>query len=266
MKTIFIIPILLLPLLFTSCEKVIPIDLNDSEPQYVMEAVLLEGTHDFTVKITKTTSYFNPGTPERILNAVVTLYDGNNTINAVFHTSNGIYVLPNYTANEGETYRLKVEIGDKVYEASSTIPSAVAINSSALGIFEDDGEEFVGMEYDLNDPAGVDNYYQVIHHINGQEVIEQIPYTYDDFTIDGTLINDYIFIDQNITTGDTIDLELRSIDKNSFDFFTTLESAISGDEGGPGATAPANPTNNWSNLGLGYFGTGNSSFQRTIVP
>ena len=61
-------------LFFSSCQKVINVDLNAADPQYVIEANLYEGSHDFKVRITKTTSYFSSGgTIPVVNNASVTL-------------------------------------------------------------------------------------------------------------------------------------------------------------------------------------------------
>ena len=55
--------------LLNSCTKVIDINLNEADPKIVIEAELISGTHDFTVKITKTTDFFNPGQPVTVADA-----------------------------------------------------------------------------------------------------------------------------------------------------------------------------------------------------
>lgn len=80
-------------LLFTlfSCQKVINVNLNDAKPQYVIEASMYEGTHDFKVKITQTTSYFEPQSVPLVNDAVVTLYDNNLNALPLTATGNGWY-------------------------------------------------------------------------------------------------------------------------------------------------------------------------------
>jgi hypothetical protein len=60
---------------------------------------------------------------------------------------------------------------------------------------------------------------------------------------------------------DTLIVELQSIDKATYDYFTTLES-ISGNVMEQTAS-PANPISNFNNGALGYFSA--YSFDRKIV-
>ena len=49
--------------LLSSCTKVIDLNLNEADPKIVIEAELVSGTRDFTVKITKTSDFSTPASP-----------------------------------------------------------------------------------------------------------------------------------------------------------------------------------------------------------
>jgi len=60
----------------------------------------------------------------------------------------------------------------------------------------------------------------------------------------------------NIKLGDSLMVELQSIDKASFDFYKTANSVNASRTGGrqnSSSVAPANPVTNWSNKALGVF-------------
>ena len=52
--------------------------------------------------------------------------------------------------------------------------------------------------------------------------------------------------------GDTVWVDLLSIDKASYDYFNTLNNILTSDRS-PTSLAPANPNTNLTNGALGYF-------------
>ncbi len=74
----FIIPLIILQTLFAfGCEDVINVDLNSSNPQVVIEGVISDEDIPYTVKISKTTDYFNPGGYDKVSNASVLVSNDN---------------------------------------------------------------------------------------------------------------------------------------------------------------------------------------------
>ena len=55
-----------------------------------------------------------------------------------------------------------------------------------------------------------------------------------------------------VNKGDTITIELLSIDKAAYDYFHTLSEILSSDQS-PTSLAPQNPLTNLSGGALGYF-------------
>lgn len=256
---IFILALLVL----TSCEKVIQVDLNDSNPQYVIESILDAGTHDFKVKITQTTSFFDPKTPKRIENASVKLYEDEKNVHTLTYVNDGIYELKDFTSYAEKNYRLNVIVDGKEFNASLKMPKKVPIESIDFEYIEGEDGLSHQVKVSFNDPPNEKNYYELNSYQSRIGLASRVGYTTSDFGYDGQLITETL--DGGYFSGDTILIELRSIDVHYFEYFETLDNAI-GDGGGPGGAAPANPTTNWSNGALGYFGSGNSDIKTAVVP
>jgi hypothetical protein len=257
--TIYILALLSL----MSCEKVIQVDLNNGNPQYVIEAVLLAGENDFTAKITQTTSFFDPQTPKRIENAVVKLYDGDNVSHILQYIGDGKYELVKFIAYAQQGYRLHIEVDGKTFDASIQMPKLVPIEKIDFELV--DGEDGFGkqMKVSFQDQVNEKNYYKLnsFQQSLGSSFGED--FNTSDFGFDGKLLTETF--ESLYITGDSVIVQLWSIDYDYYEYFVTLDNAL-GDGGGPGGAAPANPTTNWSNGALGYFGSGNIDAQTLIVP
>ena len=96
------------------------------------------------------------------------------------------------------------------------------------------------------DPAGFGNNYMFTETINGKQ--------YPDFWVwDDRYVNNSISTipllqsDSTINTNDTVEVEMRCIDKNVFRYFTALQGSQNN------VTTPANPENKITGGALGYF-------------
>ncbi|MCB0455945.1 MAG: DUF4249 family protein, partial [Aequorivita sp.] len=79
--------------IFSSCEDVIDVDLNDAPPRLVVEAnlnVWENGTSQASVRLTTTAPFFNNGVPF-ITDATVTVTDENGTVYPFTYFENGFY-------------------------------------------------------------------------------------------------------------------------------------------------------------------------------
>lgn len=268
MNQIKILPLIILFItLLVSCEKVIEIDLKESEKQIVIEANLESGMHDFSVYISKTAPYFESKIPETMESAKVTLTDDENNSFNIPHIGNGTYTAE-ITGEPLHTYNLSVEIEGVEYHASSYLPELVKIDS-VYSIYE---EAFGPREsghiayFRYTDPANVPNYYRALHYLNGE--LENSPedlFVMDDELNDGNSPQVPFFM-KVFQSGDTVRVELIHFDEASYDYFYTL-SEIIGSDGGPsnGLAAPSNPTTNWSGGILGYFSAYSSDTLSTII-
>lgn len=265
-----IIPLAAAAMIFclTACEKVIDIELDESEQQTVIEARLSEGTNDFSVIISKTAPYFENAPSERIDNAVVTLNDDSGEGALVIpHQQNGVYTAQ-VTAVAGRTYTLQAEIDGQTYTALSFLPEKVELTElytefrSAMG--PNDAGYLLYFRYD--DPPGVSNFYRVLHSVNGVLQNEG-----DDLQVVNDELNDgstarFPLFRKIFQAEDTVQVVLQHFDEASYDYFNSLSDIISGGAGfAGGSVAPGNPVSNWNDDVLGYFSAVNPDTLSIII-
>lgn len=255
-------------LTFTSCEKVIDVDLNDSEPQLVIEAQLMEGTQKFYVQISQTTSYFDEEQAIHINNAIVNLRDNEGMEVAIPFLSNGNYQAV-IEAAAGKNYTLEVTIDERTYVASSYLPTKVELidletQFQEANAFLDEGYLIFSR---FQDDPNITNYYRIIHLVD--DVLQN---TGDDFQVvddnlfDGGLARVPLF-QQIFNAGEAVTVVLRHMDKASYEYYNALTDIVT-NEGGPnaGSAAPGNPTTNWSGGALGVFTAYASDTLSVVIP
>lgn len=253
---------------FISCEKVIDVDLDESPPELVVEAVLLEGSNLFTVTISRSTTYFDSSPQEVITDATVELSDDQGNTYTINHRGNGEYS-DSITAVAGRTYLLSVEVEGNVYQATSHMQQEVPL-VALIPEFEEEtafNDEGYALYIRFQDPAGEANYYRIVHYIDGvpQKDGEDMR-VFDDDLIDGGLTRLPIF--QTVfESGEFVTIDLIHFDEASFDYFNSLSDIINTGGGPGGATAaPGDPNTNWSGGILGYFSAQNVSSMSISIP
>lgn len=252
--------------LLDSCTKVIDVNLNEADPKIVIEAELLSGTHDFTVKITKTADFFNPGQPETVADAAVFLKKGTDAALHLTDEGNGVYLLKNFTATENTSYFLSVTVEGKTYEATDFLPKNVPLDSLTVGVpenslFNTSGADSFQIVVNYQDPPDDLNFYRIRSTVNGIPRTEgaKLLVIEDRYSV-GAYFKLPIFTD-SFEQNDSVDVELVSISHAMFDYFNTLALLVDGS----GSPAPTNPSSNWSGGALGYFGAFSVSKQTIFV-
>ncbi len=257
-------------IIFTaSCQRVIQIDLNSADPQYVVEAKLFEGTRDFTVRITKTSNYFDTVTPPSVNNAAVNVSSSTGNSQTATFMGNGWYKIPNYNAINNLTYNLTITVDGKVFTSSAYLPSHIAIDTitidSTMG-GGGPGGPGRGKRYRIRcgftDPANVKNYYKLSYITNSGNPSNQRQYDiFDDRAINGLQTSNNLR--GRFNEGDSVEVELESIDAKIYDYFNTV-NAIAGRDINNNAS-PANPNSNIVGGCLGYFGVFTSDKRVVVV-
>lgn len=238
--------------LLPACEKVISVDLNESEPAVVIEGNLSWKHTSLKVNISTTGSYFDSTGAGAVEGAMVYLetHDGNRM--HVKDEGKGVYRLDKVPLKAGTPYTLTAEVNGQQYTAASVLNPPVKIDSLGCEYFKEarfyDGG--YRMQLYFQDPAGQENYYRVKVYKNGvlfNSASDLI--VFDDGILDGKMVQVRLR-GQTFSAGDTARVELLSIDKNAWEYFSTLREMASLN---PGSPAPANPVSNFSNGALGYF-------------
>lgn len=258
MKTFQILGLLLTVLLagaFVSCEKVIDVDLNENDPKVVIEARFTAGETTSYVQVTRTLNFDESGPYPPINNAVVTVIDNLGNAQVLTFLAGGYYQTNGYPVVEGRSYTVTVTVDGTTYTASSTVPTAVEIDTLTILDISFGPDTLHALVPNRLDPAGIANYYQFDIYQNGLRV-DGIYLQNDDFT-DGIVVEQPLFGGE-FESGDTALVNMYCIDQPVYNYFFALlqnETAT-----------PANPTSNFSGGCLGYLSARTKSTATVVIP
>ncbi len=261
-----------------SCQKVIDVDLNSANPALVIEGIITDGPGPYIVKLTNSTDYFNPGTPQAVTNATVVISDSDGNSDILQNSGDGIYKTITLQGKSGKTYKIKVSVDGKNYEGQSYMPPLVRLDTIVLSKEASAGGFGGGSPRPGNskgliincaflDPVDAVNYYSFNLYIDSAIKKREGNARF-------TIQNDQNFNGQILThsfrnrtkTGDTVKIELLSINKPTYDYYRTINSIAGGGGGiGGGNAAPANPNTNLTNGAMGYFAAIAVSRKKLIV-
>lgn len=248
-------------LLLVACEEVIEVELDDADPQIVIEAKVSDNSDNNKVSITLSTDFYEPSEYESISQAEIVVTEANGESYVFSETSSGLYTSENLTASVGSMYSITVNYNDITYSAQSTLKQRLTIDS--LQITEEEGRFSDDLRYEIHcyfqDHPGYEDYARLKIYVNGEE--NNGVFVYEDRLSDGNSIELNRFElnqeddEDKLKPGDLITIELLTIDEAAYEYFSTLESVLasSGEGGIAGGSTPGNPTTNWDNDALGYF-------------
>lgn len=262
---------ILISIILISCEKVINIDLKDSDPIYVIEGELNEGDSLHTIKISKTVKFSDTNIFPAEEGAIVTISDDIGNFEVLQKESPGIYKSLKFLikGKEGRTYTLKVEIAGKVYTAVSTIPKRVVLEDI---MFIENSFSSNGAKNPIpvrNDPFDQQNNYvfnlyqkSVTNDKNYQDWIrDEGIIVLDDVYSNGVTTQQPIFgTIREFLPNDSVRIEMKCVDRNIYKYFYSLSL-----NGPNGSATPANPISNFDNGCLGYFSAQTKQVLQVIV-
>lgn len=268
MKNLTYILLIVTSCLFISCDKVIDFDLNDQEnSRLVVEGNITDQTKIHTVKLTRTSSYYEDQAAPKETGAIVTIFDGTSThILTENNSSPGVYeTSPTYKGVIGKTYTLNITTANNDnYTASSTLTSVAPIDSVHIdlqkGFKSEEPEDYVlAIKHFGPEPATIGNNYMwfvTLNNINITETVSDIMFVTDEF-VNGNYIsgfNIHEIIVEEVPVVDTLrfNVEIHSISREYHDFLLAivLETEYNG---GLFSGPPANIPSNISNGALGFF-------------
>ncbi|MGD8780046.1 MAG: DUF4249 domain-containing protein [Ignavibacteria bacterium] len=268
-KKILMVFICSIPL-FNGCEDVIKVDLNEVEPQIVIEGEITDQPGPYKVTITQTSDFYSPGIYDKISGAEVTI-ENNGNIELLTEKEPGVYYTGNLETSYNEEYRLAVNVGNLTYTANTTLEYPLIIDSIQVTEKEEENildENKRRIYVYLQDNPGKKDYAKIKVAFNG--VYEKIYFLYTDRLIDGNYVQVVLLVDDednNINKGDTITVEVKTINEDAYNYYLTLYDvlAINDEVSLFDITNPANPETNLSNGALGIFGAYSISKESVIV-
>lgn len=255
---------------FTSCEKVIDLNLNTAEKKYVIEANLTNKAGGCVVLLSQTKDFDEDNTFPGISGATITITTNGTTVTPLTETGTpGQYTAPALTATAGSNYELKITVGGETFTATSRMAQPVLIDT----IYAKDetlfGETRKIVTVVHPDPVGLGNNYRYIQYFNGNK-ISGILIRNDDYS-DGKTTESSLFYfsddeDEDapeLKSGDQVRVEMLSITPEIYKYWFSLDRSSTG---GSGQATPANPVTNIKGGALGYFSVHGIDTKMMIVP
>jgi hypothetical protein len=250
-----------LNLTLTSCEDVIDLDLRNTEPRIVIEAVVTNLDQPKTVKITKTGDFYEPANYATVSNAFVEIKDENGVSEILTEVQPGVYYSESLGGDLNTTYSITVVAEEQEYHAQSHMNEPLQIDS--LTVEKDTrparggGEIQYILHVNFTDNPDKRDYCRIVPYVDNVKIPGFI--VYDDRLTNGNEIDFRIFISDKyqVRIGSTIRVEMFTLDEPLYLYFKTLNKASAANSGANqrgGSVAPANPESNWDNDALGYFG------------
>ncbi len=253
---------------FFSCTKVIDIDLNNADKQFVIEGEISNQAGPYLIKISETVNFSESNNYPPIKNAQVFIEDNLGNKDTLTETSPGNYYTQNIIGVPGRIYFLNVLVGDKKLSAKCTMPNPIPLDT-IIFLKSNFGGGGPGGSTEVNyaaipeflDPPTLGNCYRFIQKAN--DTLDKSFIVDNDNLINGLKYQRPIF-SQGFTTrlNDTFTLEMQNIDVSIYNYFNSLNESLGSGPGG-GAT-PANPVSNIEGGALGYF-SAHTSQKKTVI-
>lgn len=251
----YIITILIL---FISCEEVIDVNLNTTEPKLVIDASInwYKGTagNQQEINLSLTAPFFEENIPPAT-GASVQITSGNSIYIFTEDGTTGNYRNNNFVPIINETYQLTIQYNDETYTATETLKPVVAIDH----VEQNNTGGFSGEDIELKayytDPGNEENYY-FFEFLSTATLAPSLEVYNDEFT-NGNQIFGY-YSHENLATNQQVTIRNYGVSEQFYNFmFILLQQNVQ--DGGPFETQPAtvrgnciNQTNQ-ENYPLGYF-------------
>ncbi len=248
-------------LLFFSlaCEKTIPLDPGQTPELYVVEGLITNENTRQQIKVSRTQGFNDVGVSAGVSGAEVVVTDDQGLVIAFSEAQPGVYKSKEAFAGEiGRTYTLTIEHNEQFYTASEMMNTMGTIDTLLTQI---DAEEQAdpdedGRFYDIlvfmKEPQETENFYLVKFFRNGQ---------LENFDGEDVYVFDDVAIGENLSAlpgpvyyaeGDVARMELYSLSRQAFRFYSDLNANINND-GGMFSSQPANVSTNLEGGAIGYF-------------
>ena len=250
-------------LIFSSCTKVVELDLKEFDIKIVIEGGVVDGSAINTITLTKNINFDQSNVFPNVTGAIVEISDDAGNSETLTETSPGVYQTTTLTGVQGRTYFLTISADGKNYTAQSTMPYKVNFDSlvvqNSLGF---QGDSVADIKPWYQDPVGIKNYYRYVRYLNGTRYKGSI--SVNDFFNDGaysTLPLPFQDDGFKVNSNDTLMIEMQCVDENIDLYFRSKQQTISGMSG-----APANPETNIVGGALGYFSAYTSQSRKIKIP
>ncbi len=257
--------------LLISCEDVIKVDLETAATRLVIDGSIQwqKGTlgNEQQIKLSTITGFYDSTIPTVSGASVLVTNSDNVVFNFIETTPNtGVYNCSTFVPELDETYVLTVILNGQTYTATETLKSV-----SPITTIEQKNNGGLGNDIEIksffDDPANIENYYMFRYKSN----IAVIPtFEVDDDELGDGNQNFGLYMNEDIGTGDQLDITIYGISKRYYEYMNKL-LLISVGSNGPFSTPPAtirgniiNETNA-DNYALGYFNLSETDVKNYVI-
>lgn len=260
-----ILAILSAIVVLTSCEKTVYLDLQQNDPKIIIEGQVTNRSGYQYVKVSRSVGFYESGQTPRVEDAsVVVRDDAGNEFQFVHNPGNDADSIGFYRPQTpfegviGRTYNLSVTVEGQLYEAEDTLFPVTSIDSLAVRINDDEKEDpkDFGKFYEVLlyaiEPQGSTDYYLFKFYRNDSiKVYNDTDIYFADDEVLGEQI-DGVPSPIYYSIGDIARIEMYSLSRSGFVFYSDLQSLLNSD-GGLFSQPPSNSRTNLTNGALGYF-------------
>ena len=261
-------------LISASCTKNIHLNLQNAAGLLVIEGNINNQPGPYTVYLSKTLTYYDSNNIVPVSGGHITISDNLGNKDSLIELSPGTYQTSSITGTVGRTYHLSVSSGGKQYDAYSTMNPPVPIDSIGILTLTFFGKTQSRAFVQYHDPANVTNYYKgflyistyyspadsAVHLVRGPAKQAKV-IAVNDYLNNGLTAEVFMRSDIDFNRWDTVTAELDAIDQPMYNYWNTLNTATLSTQ----SAAPANPTSNISNNGLGYFSAYSIALSHSVV-
>jgi hypothetical protein len=263
MKNIFFV--LLLAIVFVSCDKPIHLNLNESQSRVIIEGQVTNRAGYQYVKLSRSVDFYQSGALPKITNATVSVKDGDGNEIMFIHNPNNKadsvgYYLPQtpFLGVIGKDYHLRVDVDGEIYEADDHLYPVTSVDSLAYRIDDDEKDDpktynkFYEVLLYAKEPHPSKDYYLFKFYRNDSlKLYNDTDIYYTDDEALGESING-ISTPIFYAPGDKATIEAYSLSRSGYVFYDDLQKLLNND-GGMFSQPPANSRTNLSNGALGFF-------------
>ena len=242
--------VFVLTLLFVSCEEDVVLDLGSIEKRLVVEARVTDGSPAASVMLSYSQNFYAAPDSNVLTNASVELIaEGTGDRETLRFDGNHSFISESLTPAYGENYRLNINADNQQVEVRAKLPVKVEISNVVFvpNPF-DNSPDSLNVFVNVKDQVGVDNYFRLFVHAPGEVQNDLFYLTDDTFGKDGTITMPVYF--KTYTWGDTVIVELRNLNKATYEYYLGLTDNIGGSFN---SIAPGNPVSNMPDDVFGFF-------------
>ena len=254
LKKIYILAFAIMSL--TSCEEIIVLDLKNTESKIVIDAVVDATAQYALVILTQSNGFYDTLALDFATDVSVNLTLADGSVVDFTMIEEGVFLAFPINVTEGDELTITVIDGNgNEYSATEKVPHNIVIDSlevdevSIILPFDTTEITTYTIKTYWQDVANKESFYRLRTTVNNTRLPGLIS-VFNDVNIDGEVFTE--LVPQVFEKGDTVTIELFSIDAGSYRYYNDLDRM----KGGLifNSTTPSNPKTNFTNNPLGYFG------------